>query len=344
MELPSGQVVRAVIQRYSRLISRLGDELGERPMVLPDGDFFPDRFRGDQRSVQKLVARMQEHAGISDIPIRVSVVSNDDVASAEHSNGSCSSGGCAVPTIAAHGLERLVDEGDGWRLQMLEAELRHPVVLSTNIARSLAYVFLVETKEDHEVIEPPVDITADMTAVALGLGALMLQGSYIYAKSCGGPSVARVTKMSCPELAIAFAAFIVRGDHSVRAALKELDATQCELLSEAHLLFESNRHVVAQLRNAPSKLAQGDFELTEAKPWLARMFSRRKELREPDPLEALANGAELEELENMLTDMPPSSAARRPSRAASLKPGQRPAADDDLKKLVAEAFGRASAE
>lgn len=338
MELPSGQVVRAVIQRYSRLIARLEEELGERPMVLPNGTFFPDRFRGDQKSVQKLVARMQEHAGISDIPIRVSVVSDEAAAMAGDAGpSSCSSGGCAVPTIAAHGLERLVDEGDGWRLQLLEAELRHPVVLSTNIARSLAYVFLVETKEEHEVIEPPVDITADMTAVALGLGSLMLQGSYIYAKSCGGPSIARVTKMSCPELAIAFAAFIVRGDHSVRDALKELDVTQRELLGEAHLLFESNRHVVSQLRNAPAKLASGDIELTEAKPWLSRMFGRRKELPDRDPLEALAAGAELEELENMLTEMPPSSVARRPSRSVGRAP------DDDLKQLVAEAFGSARA-
>jgi len=335
MELPSGQVVRAVIQRYSRLISRLEDELGERPMVLPNGDFFPDRFIGDVKSVQKLVRRMQEHAGISDIPIRVSVVSNDDTSSAE---SSCSTGGCAMPTIAAHGLERLVDEGDGWRLQLLEAELKHPVVLSTTIARSLAYVFLVETKEEQEVIEPPVDITADMTAVALGLGSLMLQGAYIYAKSCGGPSIARVTKMSCPELAIAFAAFIVRGDHSVREALKELDTTQRDLLSEAHVLFESNRHVVTQLRNSPSKLAQSDFELTDAKPWLSRMFGRKKELPERDPLEALASGAELEELENMLTEMPPSSAARRASRPV------RPLPDDELKKLVAESFGGARAE
>lgn len=335
MELPSGQVVRAVIQRYSRLISRLEDELGERPMVLPNGNFFPDRFTSDQNSVQKLVARMQEHAGISDIPIRVSVVSQEDAAPA---SSSCGSGGCAVPTIAAHGLERLVDEGDGWRLQLLEAELRHPVVLATNIARSLAYIFLVETKDEHEVIEPPVDITADMTAVALGLGSLLLQGSYIYAKSCGGPSIARVTKMSCPELAIAFAAFIVRGDHSVREALKELDATQRDLLSEAHLLFESNRHVVSQLRNAPGKLAEGDIELTEAKPWLSRMFSRRKGLPDRDPLEALAAGAELEELENMLTEMPPSSAARRPTRSA------RPVPDDDLKQLVAEAFGSVRAD
>ena len=144
--------------------------------------------------------------------------------------------------------------------------------------------------------------------------------------------------MSCPELAIAFAAFIVRGDHSVRSALKELDTTQRDLLSEAHLLFESNRHVVTQLRNAPSKLAQTDFDLTDAKPWLSRMFGRRREQPERDPLEALASGAELEELENMLTEMPPSSAARRASRPV------RPPPDDELKKLVAESFGSARAE
>lgn len=335
MELPSGQVVRAVIQRYARLITRLEDELGDRPMVLPNGKFFPDRFVGDESSVQNFVARMQAHAGISDIPVQASVVSDGAPAA---SDGGCGSGTCAVPTVAGHGLQRLIDEGGTWRLQVLEAELRHPVVLSTNIARSLSYVFLVETQAEEEVIEPPVDITADMTAVALGFGALMLQGSYIYAKSCGGPSVARVTKMSCPELAIAFAAFIVRGNHSVRAALKELDATQQAVLSEAHLLFESNRHVITGLRNAPSRIAQGKFELTEAKPWLTRMFSRKRELPEGSPLDALNAGADIAELENMLTEMPPSSAARRPSRPPRAVP------EDELKQLVADAFRPVRAE
>lgn len=335
MELPSGQVVRAVIQRYARLITRLEEELGERPMVLPNGKFFPDRFVGDENSVKNFVARMQAHAGMSDIPVKASVVSDG---TASPSDGGCGSGACAVPTVAGHGLQRLVDEDGTWRLQVLEAELRHPVVLSTNIARSLSYVFLVETQAEHEVIEPPVDITADMTAVALGFGALMLQGSYIYAKSCGGPSVARVTKMSCPELAIAFASFITRGNHSVRAALKELDATQQAVLSEAHLLFESNRHVVAGLKNAPSTIAQGHFELTEAKPWLTRMFSRKRELPGGNPLDALSAGADIAELENMLTEMPPSSTARRASRPP------RPAAEDDLKQMVAEAFRPARAE
>lgn len=334
MELPSGQVIRAVIQRYARLVARLEDELGEQPMVLPNGTFFPDRFVGDAESVQQLVTRLQTHAGLSDIPIHVSVVSGG----AARSSSSCSSGSCGVPTVAGHGLERLIDEGDSWRLQVLEAEVKHPVVLTTNLSRALAYVFLIETQAEGEIIEPPVDITADMTAVALGLGALMLQGSYIYAKSCGGPSIGRVTKMSCPELAIAFAAFIARGHHPVRAALKELDTTQHALLQEAHALFESNREVVHRLRHEPSALAHSPFELHEARPWLTRMFTRNKPLPEHDPWLGLSGDADLEELENLLTNMPPSSTARRPIRAPK-NPEQA-----ELQQLVAEAFRPARAD
>lgn len=335
MQLPSSQVVRAVIQRYARLVTRLAGELGERPLVLPTGEFFPDRFVGDEPSVQKLVARMQLHAGVSDIPIKASVIADGGE---PRERSSCSSGACSVPMLSAHGVERLVDEGDGWRLQLLEAELRHPVVLSTNIARSLAYVFLVETQEDDEIIEPPVDITADMAAVALGLGAIMMQGSYIYAKSCGGPSVARVTKLSCAELAVAFSAFITRGAHPIRSVLKELDATQHSLLSDAHQLFASNRELCNLLRTNPARVARGDFELSEGKPWLSRFFNKKQPLPEQDPLDALAAGTDLEELENLLVAMPPSSAARRPSRppASSRR--------DELKELVADALGPARAE
>jgi hypothetical protein len=214
-------------------------------------------------------------------------------------------------------------------LQLLEPELAHPVVLTTNVARSLGYVFLVETKADDEVIEPPVDVTADMTAVALGFGALMLQGSYIYAKSCGGPSVGKVTKMTCPELAVAFAAFIARGDHSLRKALKELDVTQRALLGDAHALLDSNRLLVEKLKRDPARLVDGNFELSEAKPWISKFFGRKQKSVE---LDLLDEGADLQTLEDMLIDMPPSSRAGRPSRPP-VDPER-----EELRHLVGEAF------
>ena len=334
MELPPSQVQRAVIRRYASVVSRLDEELGERPMVLPNSDFFPDRFLGDLRSVKRLVKRMREHAGMGDIPVHVNVVSDDSTAQGMDSG--CSSGACSIPAVGNNGMVRLIDEGDAWRMQLLEAELRHPVVLTTNVARSLGYVFLIETKDEDEVIEPPVDVTADMTAVAMGFGALMLQGSYIYAKSCGGPSIAKVTMMTCPELAIAFAAFIHRGRHPLRRALKELDTTQHALLDEAYAVLDSNREVVEKLRSDPRRLMASDFQLKETKPWLARMFSRKK--TEPSLDQLLEDGADLDELENTFIEMPPSSRATRSSR-----PPPDPEREE-LRDLVTEAFRQARAD
>jgi len=143
MQLPPPQVIRAVVQRHARLRSRYATELGRRPLVVPNGKFFPDAFRGDAESAARLTMRMQEHAGLSDIPIRTALVAlgpDGEVTS------SCSSGACGLPQSAGFGVLRVVDEGDGWLLQIPEPELRHPVALTTNLARSLAFVFLVETK------------------------------------------------------------------------------------------------------------------------------------------------------------------------------------------------------
>lgn len=336
MELPPSQVQRAVIRRYASVVSRLDEELGERPMVLPNSDFFPDRFLGDLRSVKRLVKRMREHAGMQDIPVHVNVISDDS--EVHDTDAGCASGACSIPAVGNNGMVRLIDEGDAWRMQLLQAELRHPVVLTTNVARSLGYVFLIETKAEDEVIEPPVDVTADMTAVAMGFGALMLQGSYIYAKSCGGPSIAKVTKMTCPELAIAFAAFICRGRHPVRRALKELDVTQQSLLEQAYAVLDSNREVVEKLRSDPKRLVASDFQLKEAKPWLSRMFGKKKVAPSFDEL--IEAGADLDELEDTFIEMPPSSRATRSSR-----PPPDPEREE-LRELVTEAFqhARANAE
>ncbi len=334
MQLPPEQVIRAVIQRYARLITRLEAELGTRPMVLPTQEFFPDKFQRDEGSLNRLVARMQAHAGIEDIPLSARIVAGGP----EPSAGGCSSGACA-PTTAAGTVERLIDTGDTWILQMPEAELRHPVVLTTNLARSLAFVFLVETRNEDENIEPPMDVTADLTAVALGFGALLMQGSYIYAKSCGGPSIAKVTEMSCSELAVAFSLFIARGKHSVRRALRELDATQQALLGEASDQIDSNRSLVELLQHHPDRLCTGEFDLSPPKSLLQRVFTRKKSRPSSPPpsLEAFEQSADLEELEALLIDMPPASRARRPSRPPNPERAK-------LRQLVDDAFESARAE
>jgi len=335
MELPPPQVIRAVIQRHARLRHRYAGALGRRPLVIPNGKFFPDPFRTDAESAARLTARMQEHAGMSDIPIRTALVTlgpDGEVSS------SCSSGACGLPQSSGFGVLRVVDEGDGWLLQIPEPELRHPVALTTNLARSLAFVFLVEAKLEEEVLEPPVDVTADFTAVALGLGGLVLQGSYIYAKSCGGPRVTRVTKVLSPELAISTALFAATEDHDIAPLLSELDPTQKELLADANRLIRANRRLVALLADQPERIARGDFELETPSSLLASLkrglsaITTSTSSRSSAPLLPIDPGLELDELESLLIAMPPASTVR----GRSDRPPTSSSRPDELKELVAE--------
>src|SRR5690606_1909596 len=68
--LEPGALLR-LIGAYGRLRARLREELSKPPLVLPNGQYFPDHFDGSAAATQRLVLRMQQHAGIADIPIRI---------------------------------------------------------------------------------------------------------------------------------------------------------------------------------------------------------------------------------------------------------------------------------
>ncbi len=330
MELPRGPLQRQLIQRYAGLLARLGDELGDRPLVLPDGDFFPDTFTGDARSAKRLVRRMRKHAGMSDIPVKTRILGAEPEQGESCGSGGCGTGGCAVPGPTSDA--RVVNEGDTWWVQLPAAELGHPVVLTTNVARSLAAIFLFETQEEGESLEEPVDATIDIAGVGLGFGVLLLSGSYIYQKSCGGPSVAQVTKLSCPELALLTALSAAAREQSLKSVAKHLETTQAALFKEARELVESNPKVVERLRAAPDRVAEVGATLEEARPWLLRALGLGGKKRLDD---AVPDELSLDELESVLSAMPiERSAARRAPDASQ----------DDLKALVAEALEEARSD
>ncbi|MBI3203791.1 MAG: hypothetical protein HYZ29_19785 [Myxococcales bacterium] len=315
-------VVRAVIQRYARLIHRLGAELGERPLVLPTEKFFPDTFAGDTKSLRRLVKRMREHAGMRDIPVKPVLVDEEEEAHA-HGGGGCGGGGCAVPKTSTDSPTRLVDDGDGWRLQFQSAELRHPVALTCTVARALGYVFLIETQPEGTKIEDPVELTVDLAAVALGFGELLLEGSHIYSKGCGGPSVAKLTALGPQELALGCTLFVARGKHSARALSKELPPTQREAFDDARALLDKNPALTRALSEAPERLIDGEFDLARERPLFGGLFGKKKH---DDDLS-------LAELEAMLATAPPKKPAKKKDRAT-----------DELASLVDEALASARAE
>jgi hypothetical protein len=315
-------VARAVIQRYARLIQRLGPELGERPLVLPNAEFFPDTFQPNGKSLRRLVKRMREHAGMLDIPVKAVLVTDDEEGHS-HSGGGCGGGGCAVPKASAETPTRLVDDGETWRLQLTEPELGHPVALTATVARSLGFVFLMETRDGDEPIDEPVEISVDLAAVALGFGELLLEGSHIYSKGCGGPSVAKVTALGPAELGLACALFVKTGKHSARALGRELPPTQKEAFEQGRLMLEDNPSIARTLAEAPERLTDGQFELGRKESSIAGLFGRKRRDAEPS----------LEELERMLAAAP----KRQP-------PKRRDRANDELASLVDEALRDARAE
>lgn len=310
MSLPEESVLREVVERYARLASRLGGELGRRPMVLPDAASFPDVFSPDLESLAVLVERMLEHAGMEDIPVGVALGGDDPAA---QSGGCCGGGACAAPSASA--APRVAEEGDGWLLTVPAGELTQPTVLTANLARALALIFLMETRDEREPLEAPLDVTVDLTAVALGFGALVLEGAYIYAKSCGGPRVSSVTALGVSELAVALTLFAGAGEHPLKHAKRHLGATQLDALGEASTWLQSNPRLVERLRSDPAALARGEYTLDGAKPWLLRAIARQR---------GPAAGS-FEELEASL------------ARGAALRPASGAAGpDDELARLVAE--------
>lgn len=270
MELPDDRTLRELLRRYASLVERFGPDWGTRPLVLPNGKFFPDTFSGDLPSVSRLLRRMQQHAGMSDIPIEVSLLGVDG------SSEACGSGGCgscAAPSVSPEvAAARLVDLGDGWRITVDPSEVHSPVVLTAALARELGHVFLLEESSAARPIEEPLEVTVELTAVGLGLGTLLLAGSYLYQKSCGGPSVAHLTALGVSELSIAFCMFAKMGGHGLRQARAELGATQRAALDEADTWLASNPEVSRLLSSDPLRLVLGDFELSPPKSWVARVL------------------------------------------------------------------------
>jgi hypothetical protein len=310
-----------VVQGYARVIDRFGKKIGTRPMVLPTGDFFPDAFTGDQQSVQALFARMKEHAGLGDLAISVNVATGGGHAG--HGGGcggscACDDGGGEPPA------ERLVRDETGWHLAVLANEVRAPEVLTTHMARGLAVAFLAEASDG----AAPSPAMIDIAAVTLGFGALLLEGSYVYRKSCGGPSIAHFTVLGTEELAIAFALFAALGGHQPSRAQRELGPTQRAALGEAWAWVDSNRDLTDRLGRTPGRVAAGDFEICETRPWLVRRLFKPKPSRKAGGAGAIAADDSLEALEAALAGAPVQAKAKPADPKL-----------DEIKKLVDEAFG-----
>jgi hypothetical protein len=295
--------IRALACRYAAIVDELDLEVGEPLLVLPTAEFFPDRFTGDEASVARLAARIQGYAGLEDVRVDTRL---SGTPAAKSDGGSCGTGGCGSNACAT-GPEteaaptRLARVEGGYVLNVPGAELGHSIVLTARLATAFGAIALSEKRDDGDLGEVG---DAELAATALGFGVLLLEASYIYSKSCGGPNVQCATSVGLDELSILFALTAAREGHSVRDALAELGTTQRALVKSAWAVVDESPGLVEMLKKSPLRAARGDFRLRDGTSIFSRLFKRPRKKTEDERLTealgALENGASVDEVADML--------------------------------------------
>ena len=325
---------RALAQRYARLVDELELEQGEPLLVLPNAEYFPDRFTSDAASVERLTARMQGYAGLESLEIQTRVVGEP----APAQGGGCGTGACGAPGCApaeADGATgpRVERTPNGYLFRVPSEELRHSIVLTARLATSLGSVALIERHPRGAALAGD-PAHAELAATALGFGVLLLEASYLYSKSCGGPNVQRATAVPTEELAGLFTLFLAREEHALKDALAELGTTQRAVVKELWEIVDESPNLVSLLKKDPERVARGNFSLRDGGSFLSKLFGRKKRSqatpaeREAAALSALERGATVEELEDLL------GPGAEPARKARPKTER----DDELRALVDEAL------
>jgi hypothetical protein len=268
LDLPRDESLRRIVTTFARLRAAHGAAIGAPALVQPTAEYFPDEFRPDAASVGRLLRRMMEYAPLSsDLGIELAVFAPE----ASHA-GACGSGACGTrsgtsgggPGVDVHELE------NGYRVEVSSTDVGHPDVLSTALARCVGALVL------HEAGELVGAETSEVAAVVCGFGVLLLNGSAVWAKSCGGLRMAQATVLPVEETAVALALFVAIHGHKVSLARKHLGATQRDAFDVAQDWVESNPFLVASLRDRPERLESGELILEPVRGVLGQWLHQRK--------------------------------------------------------------------
>lgn len=268
MDLPSDDSLRRIVKTFAHLRAAHGAAIGAPVLVQPTAECFPDEFRPDVASVGRLLRRMMEYAPLSsELGIELAVLAPE----ADHAGG-CGSAACApgggggggAAGVDVHELE------NGYRVVVWATDIGNPDVLSTSLARSVGALVL------HEAGEFVGAQTSEIAAAVCGFGVLLLNGSAVWAKSCGGLRMAQATILPAPETAVALALFVALHGHKVSQARRHLGATQRAAFDVAQDWVESNPMLVAALRERPDRLESGALALEPVRGVLGQWLHKRK--------------------------------------------------------------------
>lgn len=244
------------MKAFAHLRAAHGAAIGAPALVQPTAEYFPDEFRPDGPSVARLLRRMMEYAPLSsELGVELSVV----VPEPDHAGG-CGSAACGTVPGGGAGAVDVIELENGYRVVVAATDVGNPDVLSASLARSVGALVL------HEAGERVAAVTSEIAAVVCGFGVLLLNGSCVWAKSCGGLRMAQATVLPVEETAVALALFVALHGPKVSHARRHLGATQREAFDVAQDWVESNPLLITSLREHPERVAKTGASSLDLEP------------------------------------------------------------------------------
>src|SRR4051812_31469418 len=203
MELPvTDAKLRAIVSHLAHLRAAYADAFAAPVLVEPNGEYFPDEFALDPESVERLLHRMLSYAPVSaDLAVGVGFIGEDG----QVSGGGCGSGACGTGGLKEIARGGAVETEAGYAAGVHVNDVGDPTVLTTAPARSAGRIALFEAEED---VDPRDEgALSELTAIAAGLGLLVLNGACVYKKGCGGMKRHQATFLDLEEIALGLALF-----------------------------------------------------------------------------------------------------------------------------------------
>ena len=273
--------IRGIVAHLAHLRAAYGEAFADPELVEPNGDYFPDEFTLDPEGVDRLLRRMLGYAPLSeDLEIGLGFIQPDG----EVSGGGCGSGACGTGGLKEIARGSAVETEDGYAALVHVQDVGDPVILTTALARAAGRIVLFEADEDVDPRdEGPL---SELTALAAGLGLLLLNGACVYKKGCGGMKRHQATFLDIEELALGLALFVRATDKKPGVVRRHLEVTQKEAFDAALAWVDGQPSLVEALAERPETLEDGVFAFEEKKGLLSRLFARKSS---EDELGALAS-------------------------------------------------------
>lgn len=279
----SEDALRSIVAHLAHLRSAYGEVLGDPDLVEPTGEYFPDEFAVEPAAISRLMRRMMTYAPLAtDLDVEIVYVE----AEGEGGGGGCGTGACGTGTggKAAEPLAKsgAVETEDGYAVILAAPDVGQPKLLTASLARSMGRLVLFEAGEE---VDPRAEgALSELTAVACGLGVILLSGACVYKKGCGGMKRHQATFLGVEELALANALLVRATGRKPGTVRRHLEVTQREAFDLALSWVDGQPKLVRALKEDPGSLADGIFSLEEKKGLFSRLLSRKKE---DDGLEAM---------------------------------------------------------